>query len=706
MSISFQINWFFLAAFTMILVGYTIFIYRTTIPEISKPKKILLTFLRITVLVLLFLLIFEPLLRIEKNKIIQPIHYFFVDNSKSLNQFEDKTPLISNSFLNELKKLPSNSFRLFSFGSKVSDELKPDSIHFSFTEPGTNLSKIFESLQEKENISSVTILSDGIFTEGSNPQYLAEKLNVAVFAVGVGDSTTKKDLSIQKILSNEYLYAGINTQFWVSVFQTGYRNSKATLSLLEDNSLQEVKEISFTDNEQQNVEFAYKPKTPGEKKISFVLSPLPGEYSTENNRKSLFVKILDSKLSVVLLAGAPSADVTFIKNSLQADTNNAVQSFTQITSSQFLEKKSPEGAIDKADILYLVNFPTSQTSNQLIEKVAKLINEKSLPYFFLLTSSVDPVKLRLLQNELPFIINRTDKGVVEVQPAIPDEMLRNTLLQFGSKNILGQWNNLPPVSKPNWEITAKPECEILAKTKINNITLNSPLMITKRLGSKRSIAVLAGDIWKWKLQKATEQLDLFDRFLANGTKWLRAVDQKKQVSLSTNKKFYSLGEKIHFTAEIYDESFNQVNDAEIKCSIKNKEIDLPVSFSSVGNGLYEGEITEIGKGDYNFSGNAFLNNKSLGKDGGRFSVGDIDYELQNTTMNSDLLNLLALETKGKFFYNSYKGLFAKLNEISNNSSKNKIEVNEYRLWSSETMLVILVFLFAAEWFLRKREGLL
>ncbi len=706
MNISFQINWVLLAAFTLILVGYTIFIYRTTIPVISKPKKILLTLLRITVLVLLFLLIFEPLLKIEKNRIIQPIHYFFVDNSKSLKQFEDKTPLISNSFLNELKKLPPGSFRLFSFGSKVSDELKPDSAHFSFIEPGTNLSKIFESLQEMENISSVTILSDGIFTEGSNPQYLAEKLNVPVFAVGVGDSTTKKDLSIQKILSNEYLYVGTNTQFFVSVLQNGYSSSKATLSLLEDNSLQEVKEISFTNNELQNVEFAYKPKTSGEKKISFVLSPLQGEYSTENNRQSLFVKILDNKLSVVLLAGAPSADVTFIKNSLQADTNNAIQSFTQITSSQFLEKKSPEIAIDKADILYLVNFPTSQTSNQLIEKVAKLIKEKSLPYFFLLTSSVDPVKLRLLQNELPFSINRTDKGVVEVQPVIPDEMLRNTLLQFGSKNILEQWNNLPPVSKPNWQITAKPECEIIAKTKINNITLNSPLIISKRLGSKRTLAVLAGDIWKWKLQKATEQLDLFDRFLSNGTKWLRAVEQKKQVTISTNKKFYSVGEKVYFTAEIYDESFNQVNDAEIKCSIMNKENDIPVSFSSVGNGLYEGEITEIAKGDYNFSGEAFLDKKSLGKDGGRFSVGDIDYELQNTTMNIDLLKLLAKETKGNFFYNSYGALFAKLNEISNNSSKNKIEVNEYRLWSSETLLVILVFLFAAEWFLRKREGLL
>ncbi|MDP3147613.1 MAG: hypothetical protein Q8N83_00660 [Ignavibacteria bacterium] len=706
MSISFQIDWVLLIAASLLLGGYAIFVYRTTIPEISLPKKIFLSVIRIIALILLFLLIFEPLIKIEKKKVIQPIHYFFIDNSKSLKQFEEKSPFISNILLNEIKKLSANSYKLFSFGSNVSEELKSDSAKFLFNESSTNFSKIFPVLQKEENIASVTIISDGIFTEGTSPLYQVEKLNVPVFTIGVGDSTTKKDVAIQNILHNEYLYAGTNTQFIVSVLQHGFSGSKTTLSLFEDNSLLQAKEISFSESEQQNIEFSYKPSSPGEKKISFILSPLPNEYSKENNRQSLFVKVLDNKLSVVLLAGAPSADVTFIKNSLQADTNNFVQSFTQITQAQFLEKSLPDKNLEKADVLYLINFPSSQTSNQLTDKVARLIREKNLPYFFLLTSSVDPVKLRILQNELPFSFNRTDKSVVEVQPVIADELLRNPLLQFGGKDILEQWNNLPPVFKPNWDVTAKPESEVLAKTKINKITLNSPLIITKRLGGKRSIAVLASDVWKWKLQKATSQLDLFDRFISNGTKWLHAVEQKKQVTISTNKKFYSVGEIIYFTAEVYDEAFNAVNDAEVKASIKYYESEFPITFSSIGNGLYETTIDNLGKGDLTFEGEAKLGNQSLGKDNGRFSVGEIDYELQNTTMNSDLLKLLAKETKGKFFYNSYGNLFDKLKEITKNTSKNKIEVSEYRIWSNEFMLVFIILLFAVEWFLRKREGLL
>ncbi|PIW99920.1 MAG: hypothetical protein COZ80_02990 [Ignavibacteria bacterium CG_4_8_14_3_um_filter_37_9] len=706
MNISFQINGFILAGVAILLTGYAMFVYMNTIPNISKKKKIVLVVLRILALILLFAMIFEPLLKIEKEKINQPVHFFFVDNSKSLKQFEDKSPFISEQFLTEVKKLPSSSFKLFTFGSTVSQELPVDSADFSFTKPSTNFSKIFSSLQKEETLASITIVSDGIITEGTSPQYQAEKLNVPIFTIGVGDSTTKKDISIQNILHNEFLYTGTNTPFLISVAHHGFSGAKSTLSLFEDNSFLQAKEISFTESELQNIEFLYKPKSPGEKKISFVLAPLKNEYSIENNRQSIFVKVLANKLSVVLLAGAPSADITFIKNSLQADTNNFVRSFTQITPTQYLEKILPDKALDDADVLYLVNFPSSQTANGLVNKVAQLIKEKNLPYFFLLTSSVDHAKLRIMQNELPFSFSKTDKSVVEAQPVITDEFLRNPIIQFSGKNVLEQWNNLPPVYKPNWELFAKPGSEVLAKTRINNIALNSPLIISNRLGGKRAIALFASDIWKWKLQKASTQLDLFDRFLSNGLKWLHAVEQKKPVTISTNKKFYSTGEKIYVTAEVYDEAFNALNDADIKGSVKSKDTEVPISFSNIGNGLYEGDLTAPGKGDYILSGEAFLDHKSLGTDNERFSIGDLDYELQNTKMNSDLLKLLAKETKGKFFYNSTGNLINILKEISKNTGKSKIEVKEYRLWSSDLLLALIIFLFAAEWFIRKREGLL
>ena len=98
------------------------------------------------------------------------------------------------------------------------------------------------------------------------------------------------------------------------------------------------------------------------------------------------------------------------------------------------------------------------------------------------------------------------------------------------------------------------------------------------MGSKRSIAVLAKDIWKWKLQTADENLNLFDNFILNSVKWLNTSEKQKQVTIKTSKKLYSSGEDIDFTGQVYDETFNPVSDAEVKVKINgekdNYDIDL------------------------------------------------------------------------------------------------------------------------------------
>jgi hypothetical protein len=76
-------------------------------------------------------------------------------------------------------------------------------------------------------------------------------------------------------------------------------------------------------------------------------------------------------------------------------------------------------------------------------------------------------------------------------------------------------------------------------------------------------------------------------------------------------------------------------------------------------------------------------------------------------MNYEFLSLLATQTKGQYFSpDKFSDLIAKLNEINRNSSKEKIITSEIRLWSDEWLLIIVILLFAIEWFLRKRSGML
>ena len=256
-------------------------------------------------------------------------------------------------------------------------------------------------------------------------------------------------------------------------------------------------------------------------------------------------------------------------------------------------------------------------------------------------------------------------------------------------------------------ITVKPESKIISKIRINNQPRNNALIVSRNLGSKRSVGVIAKDIWRWKLQTANKNLTLFDNFIISSSRWLNAPDDQKKVKIKTSKKFYSSGEVVEFSAQVYDESFNPVNDAEVKININSKDSKDEINLNSIGGGLYEGSISFSKNGDYLFKGIASINGKSLGEDKGSFNIGDVDIEMVDTRMNYEFLSLLAAQTKGQYFSpDKFSELIAKLNEINRNSSKEKIITSEIRLWSDEWLLVIVILLFAIEWFLRKRSGML
>ncbi|NWF88999.1 MAG: hypothetical protein HXY50_05995 [Ignavibacteriaceae bacterium] len=699
---------FFLAI--ILFVGFTIFIYRYTVPQISRSKKLLLTILRILSLTLLLLAIFEPTVTIIKKNILQPVTLFFVDNSRSILSEDglNKNQKIF-AILDELKKTDLiNNTQLKLFGSKVA-ELNADSIdNISFKEGSTNFNNIFNFVSEsKDNISSIVILSDGVITDGPNPIYTAEKNAIPVFAIGVGDTTKRKDIEIKNILCNEFLYAETPTTLSVTILNEGFANRNVNLTFYENDVQIGQKSFALNPDGFQNISIDYTPKSSGEKKLSFSLSTLDGEFNKANNRKVFFINVLSNKVKAVLLAGSPSADLSFIKNTLLEDNNLSVNSVTQIGTNKFLEKNSRERLLDSAEVLILVGFPSRETTTEMMNKVSALISEKNIPYLFILSGSTDLNKLSQLKKDLPFIANNSANNYLEVQPNISSDESKNSLLQNNSSDPITAWNSLPPVYQPFAEFTVKPESEAVAKVKLNNISTNKPIIITRSLGNQRSIAILAKDIWKWKLQTALKNQDVFDRFILNSVKWLNSPEDKKRIQVKTTKKLFALGEEIEFTAQVYDDAFNPISEAEVKVSVKKDKENFELSLNSLGNGLYEGAVQTNKPGNYSFVGEAKLNNKLLGSDKGLFNVGEVDIEMMNTKMDYEFLNSLANVSGGKFFdSNESKSLFKLLSELNLKSSKEKIDTKEYSLWSNEFLLLAIILLFGVEWFIRKREGML
>ncbi len=705
-NISFAFNEVYLIPFIIVLIIFTFYIYRITIPRISNLQKIFFISLRILALFLIILAIFEPVVTLSYKKITKPFSYIFIDNSKSIS-FKDSVKRSSS--IKKLAKKISNqlgsSAIIYNFGKGIKHEPKREIDSLKFNEPLTNFSSIFDTLENTDrNIASAVIISDGILTSGYSPVENAEKDNVKIFTVGVGDSTIYRDIKISKIFYNKILYSQKPTTIIVTILNKGFANRNVIVTLMKRGKFIQSKNISLNADGVNSVDFSYTPQKPGGKYLTASVTQTPGEVTFANNRKTIFVKVLNSKIKILIVAGAPSADLSFVKNSLLQDSDIELKTLTQINRNKYLETRNPQKLLTGTKILVMIGYPAANSSKRLMSDILSLIKNKYVPYLFIPSHTVSYKNLKKFGEVLGFTFNVNSINPIDVQPKAVE--LNNPLLKNNAANYIGVWNNLPPVFVDN-NFKAKPGSKILVKAKIGNIVTNRPLILTRNIGQSRSIAILAEDIWKWKLQTTNNYSNLFDQFFSTAVKWLNTNNNRKLVQIRTSKKVFSQGENVTFFAEVYNQVSNPVDNASVTININNKKNRFKIELNSKGNGLYEGEFQTNLTGKFSFFGIAKNSAGTLGKNKGEFLIKNVNVENIDTKMDKNFLQLLSDLSGGRYYdIGNTNGLIEQLKKIETSNKAVVIKKAEIVLWSNKWLLIIIILLLSFEWFFRKRAGML
>lgn len=690
-----------------VIAFFSYYVYKYTIPQISPALKIVLITIRTLVLLLILLLILEPIANITYKDNIEPVNLVFVDNSKSIAA-KDSTKNAER-ISNFLNGIGTGEFKteLIAFGDGE-NIITPDSIteKLNFNDPVTNLESVVSSIKNnKNNAASAVIVSDGIITEGSEPLYEAEKLDLPLFTIGIGDTTEQRDVEIKRVLHNKYIYAEEQTSINAAVLNNGYGGSNINASLYADGSLVEQQAVQLNENGINNISFTYTPESPGRKKLQVIVSSFEDETTTENNRNTFYIDVLDNKIEVLLVAGSPSSDLSFIRSSLAQNENLNIRSLVQISENKFLNNVDDINLVDSADVLYLIGFPQANTPSDLQQKVLTAIRDGSKPYFITVNSSTDLIGLSRLDKELPFGIANPVSGSAEAQPYIANT---TSSLLGNINNSANDWDNLPPVLIPEARLNPKPESDVLLKAKVKNVPLETPMLITRTVGKKRSIALLAGDIWKWKLQASSGNNNLiFDTFIANSLKWLHTDSEKELFTVTTSKNTYSAGEDIEFSGELYDETLSPVNNADVELTVTRNGEEYNVALSPVENGIYEGILESLPTGDYTYTASAVIEGNRIAEDRGSFNVGDVNVELLSLKTNTNLMRTLAVSTGGSYHYiDEASAVIDEIEKINSASDSVVYSTSELNLWANEYLLFLVIILFGIEWFARKRAGML
>ena len=716
MSLSFDVNPLFLVFALIAAGGASFWFYQKTIPQLSTRRRLVLSSLRFLTLATILFLLFEPAVHLILRQEQPAVLAVLVDNSQSLTisaSSEDSlevyphTPIVD--LLDELKTRSTpyeTQFYLFDGETERLDEMSSVDFSGARTDISQALQYVAEDAKET-NLGGVLLISDGQYNTGQNPLYVAEQYPVPVFTIVIGDTTEQRDVQIRRINTNEIAYVGMEQPVQIGLRTTSNPGEHVTVTLLSGGQIRDVQNVSLPDGTAEiPIDLSYIPDEEGLQRIRVSVSHLPGETTYLNNDEMFAVRVLERKRRILLVADAPSPDVSSLRHLLSSDPSIEVESMTQKGRQTFYEGSFPS-SLENIDIIVLAGFPGRYPHPAAVQQIVQEA-ENGKPLFFILSRQTDLNALRsYFSTVLPAIPIAVRPGLAEVVFVPTPVGSQHPILDIES--ISSAWTNLPPLiyNLSRWEV--KPDAQTLATTEIRGVPLDDPLLVIHTRAGIRSASLLGAGTWRWHdLPEDLNTLSsIWPSLLSNGLQWLGASIDFRPVRIQTTSDIYGGGERVQFVGQVYDESLNAVADALVEVAVTAPDGNrFPYLLESLGSGRYFLDVGALPEGTYLFTATAERDTYALGTDEGSFAVGQLFLEYKETRADVSLLRQIAQRSGGRHFSPPIMGSLSERLSLSDSFNPRIIEQNlEKKLWHIYLFLIFLVTLLTIEWFLRKRSGM-
>lgn len=700
-------------------IGLSYFVYRRTIPPVSTGWRILLMSLRAVAVMLVILILFEPILSLTRKKEEKPVVAVLVDNSASMSikdQKVDRQSQLRNVLDSELFNQPSDDheLRFFPYSYALHDALSAPTDSLSLSGDGTDLTRALQETKEQlseDYFAATVVITDGADNLGANPARLAETYGVPIYPIAIGDPSQQNDVLITDYVTNEIAYAGNEIPVDVTIRSSGFDGSRVTVSLTREGRALDSQYLTLSeDGLEQKARLTFTPEAEGLHKYDIAVSHQEGELTERNNSKSFYVKVLKSKLKVLVVAGGPGADFSFLKRALIGDEDIDVTTAVEKLNGEFYRGASlpSPNRLEEMDCIVLVDYPRRTSKPQTLQRL-KGVLAKGKPLLFISGKATDVRKLDALIEFLPFERPPATSAERSVYVGIPRQSEHHPITRLAEDDLDNRerWRELPPVFTNLVSVQLDESAQTLATVDLqrSNQSRSLPLMAALSRGKRKSIAVMTYGIWRWDLLmwgtgKTNEN---YLRLIKNALRWLTTEDDSKLVKVTTNKEIYRSGEEVKFTAQVYYENYEPADGAEVTAQVRSADETQSLTLENIGEGRYEGSFQVLEGGDYEFTGTAHEQGRVLGKDTGSFTVEEFSLEYQNTRMNEALLRKIAAESGGRFFTAAN---FDTLSQLLSFPEKYITHKNEWEIWNKVPMLIACIVLLGSEWLIRKRKGML
>ncbi len=705
------------------LIGLSVFVYRRTNPPVPNWLKNVLTILRIASLIIILFILFEPILTLSWTRTEKPVIAVLLDNSASMSLTDNgniRSEKAKGVLRSDLFQKSSNNKELEFY--QFSDRLTPLSFNqldsVQFNRDGTDLTIALKTLKEKNidrYLKGIILITDGINNLGENPVRYVDDLNTPIFPIAIGQAVEQKDIVISKITSNQITYANNKVPVDVIIQAFGYLDEKIEVQLLKSSEVLDSKYVEVgKDLFETRIRLHFTPKETGFQKYRIQIPVLKDELTPINNQKNFYIKVLKSKMKILFLAGSPDPDFKFMKKNLEMDSNIEVDYWIVKKNQKFYQGTFPNdiNKLKQYDCIILQNFPGRNASPYVITILKNVLETNQIPLLFVTGNSVNYQSLMPLKDFLPIMPPFYPSYEILVAPRLTAKGLIHSVTRIVDDEFENQqkWQGMPPIYLSLQRTQLYPGSETLIEvdpeqTLIRGLKSPMPLIVTKKMGQHKSMAILGYCIWRWDLLMwgIGKSNEVFKQFLSNSVRWLITKEDSKPVRIYPDQEIYRNSQEVSFTGEVYYDDYRPLDGAEVKLQVNCRQKTYEIILSGLGDGKYEGALQALEGGDYSYEGIATYNNRVIGKDGGQFSVEEFNLEFLQTKMNETLLQKLAMKTKGAYFTESD---YSSLGESLEFPKRKLLESQQLQLWNKLILLIGIIIFLSIEWFIRKRSGML
>jgi hypothetical protein len=670
------------------------FIQEPTIQQ--KRIFIALAVFRFIAVTIIAFFLLSPFIRSRFTDTQKPEIIVLQDASQSVaNTFKTETDSLN--YVKGLNQLVKNlskdySVKLYDFSDKMreSDTLKFNGKATDISNPVNQITNLYSN----QNVGAMVLASDGIYNQGANPVYNLSGIKFPVYTVALGDTVPKQDLKVEKVYHNQIVYLGDKFKIAVDMVSSGFATATSNVSvtdLAEPGNPKKLyaEDISFGREELKTKEFILEATKSGVQRFRVQLNPISTEHTTANNYKDFFVDVLDSRQKILMVAASPHPDIAALKQAAENNKNYEVQ----------VEFIGNLQNIKFRDYNLVVLHQLPATVGLQTDIVQQLATSKTA-VLYVLGSQSNIAMFNKAQNAMQIAASTQSSNDVSAQ-ANPDFPL------FNINDIdVAQIARMPPLAAPFGQYKSQATAKVLLHQKIGSVKTDYPLL-TFDESSGQKVAVLAGEgIWRWRLYdyQLNKNHDFTNRFLQQVFQFLAIKEDKRPFKISLPKNIFNESESVVFEGELYNESFQLVNQPEVNITIKDADgKNYDNTFSRSGNG-YRLEVGSLPTGNYNYTASTKLGDKPYSFSG-KFTVSPLQLEALNPVADHQLLYQMSEQTGGQMFASNQWEQLEKA--ITENQNIKPILFDTFKtdsIINLKWIFFLIVGLLSVEWFIRKYLG--